>query len=58
MQAFFQLDTERFKIKKELMSKFKDVKKHVDKYKEFHGIDKAVKGRNQFPENSFHTLMA
>ena len=45
VKAFIDLDATRFKIKKKLLNQYQLQGKEEQKFLEFHGIEKAVKGR-------------
>jgi|APSaa5957512535_1039671.scaffolds.fasta_scaffold93462_2 hypothetical protein len=58
IKAFFELDTERYKIQRK---HHKDLTKlNPDKawrIAKNSGIENLLQGRNQYPEQGFHTLM-
>ena len=58
LQAFLELDTKRYQVKTKLMSKFQHSKKALNKYLELANIEKSVVSKNQFPQDSFHTILA
>lgn len=57
VKAFLDLDATRFKIKKKLLKEYRLQGKEEQKFLEFHGIDKAIRGRVQFPNDGLHQLL-
>jgi len=58
VKAFLELDTNRFKIQKACHKQaFSSSPEVARRYAETSGIDKLLKGRNQYPTNGFHTLL-
>ena len=55
IKAFFELDVQRYNIQSQLMKQIEEPKQM--RYAQLHGIDNAIKGKNQFPKYGFHMIM-
>ena len=57
VKAFLDLDASRFAIKKKLMKEYQLSGREEQRFLKFHGIDRAVKGKAQFPSQGVHSLI-
>lgn len=58
IKAFFELDTQRYQIKRSHHDSIKNINPALAKeYAKTSGIDLALRGRNQYREHGFHTLI-
>lgn len=57
VKAFLDLDAQRYKIKQKLLTQYQLKDKEKQKFLEFHGVDRAQRGRAQFPEDGVHMLL-